>query len=93
MARIVRDTQAWEAEIGRRLRQARKARRLTQRQVADAANVSTSAIKSLEAGNGSTVRTLVGVLRALDLDEEFDRTFAVQPTVDPMALLRAKSRG
>jgi transcriptional regulator with XRE-family HTH domain len=90
MALIVRDTAEWEAEIGRRLKRARKDRGLTQAQLAAAANVSTSAIKSLEAGRGSTLRTLIGALRALDLDEAFDRTFAAAPSVDPMALLRAR---
>ncbi len=90
MSGIVRSTDAWEAELGQRLRTARKRARLSQAALATKANVSLSAIKSLEAGRGSTLRTFVGVVRALNLDTGLDRMFAVASTVSPVAMLQAR---
>jgi transcriptional regulator with XRE-family HTH domain len=91
MSGIVRSTDAWEAELGQRLRVARKRARLSQAALATTANVSLSAIKSLEAGRGSTLRTFISVVRALDLDTGLDRTFAVASTVSPVAMMQARS--
>jgi transcriptional regulator with XRE-family HTH domain len=90
MSVIVRSTAAWEADLGQRLRVARKRARLSQSALAAKANVSLSAIKSLEAGRGSTLRTFVSVVRALNLDTGLDRIFAVTSTVSPVAMLQAR---
>jgi len=90
MAQIARTTQAWEVELGHRMRAARKRAKLSQQALATHANVSLSAVKSLEAGQGSTLRTFVSVVRALDLDANLDRAFAVTSAVSPVALLNAR---
>jgi transcriptional regulator with XRE-family HTH domain len=92
MSDLVRSTDAWEAELGQRVRAARKRARLSQTALATRANVSLSAIKSLEAGRGSTLRTFVGVIRALHLDAGLDRMFAVTSTVSPVAMLQARGQ-
>jgi transcriptional regulator with XRE-family HTH domain len=93
MAKIVRGTGAWEAELGRRLHESRKQQHLSQRVVADLANVSISAVKALEGGHGSTLGTFIGVVRALGLDDTLDRLFTTTSTVDPIALLHEQQRG
>jgi transcriptional regulator with XRE-family HTH domain len=93
MAEIVRGIDAWEAELGRRLRESRKQQRLSQRVVAELANVSMSAVKALEGGRGSTLATFIRVVRALGLDDTLDRLFTTTATVDPIALLREQQRG
>ena len=92
MSQLARGTQAWEAELGQRLRAARKRARLSQAELATRANVSLSAVKSLEAGRGSSLKTFIGVVRALDLDAGLDRVFAVTSTVSPVAMLQARSK-
>lgn len=54
-----------EQVLGGRIRALRAARRLTQVELAERANVSVGALKHLEAGAGATITTLVKVLRAL----------------------------
>jgi transcriptional regulator with XRE-family HTH domain len=93
MAEIVRGIDAWEAELGRRLHERRKQQRLSQRVVAELANVSMSAVKALEGGRGSTLATFISVVRALGLDDTLDRLFMTTATIDPIALLREQQRG
>lgn len=88
----VRSTSGWEAELGNRVRLVRKARKMTQQQLADRSNVSRSAIKYLESGKGSSLATFLNVVRALDLDENLEQIFAVVSTISPLALLQAKRK-
>lgn len=55
-----------EAALGASIKALRLDRNIAQRTIADRAGVSLGALKNLENGKGSTVRTLVSVLRALD---------------------------
>lgn len=87
-----RKTSDWKIELGRRVRLVRKERRMTQQALADRSNVSRSAIKYLESGKGSSLATFLNVVRALDLDENFEQIFAVVSTVSPLALLQAKKK-
>lgn len=89
---IVRSTSGWEAELGNRVRLVRKARKMTQQELADRSNVSRSAIKYLESGKGSSLATFLNVVRALDLDENLEQIFAVISTISPLALLRDKQK-
>ena len=88
---MVRSTADWEIEIGRAVRSARKRVGASQQAVATRANVSLSAVKSLEAGKGSTLRTLISVSRALNLDAGLDRLFVTTAAVSPVAMLRART--
>lgn len=74
------------ADLGQRLAARRLARGVTQAEVAAKAGVSRRALQKLEAGTGSTLETLIRVLRALDLDRAVDN-IAPAATVSPMALL------
>ena len=79
------------AGLGDRLRALRLAADLTQAVVADKAGVSERSLRDLEAGQGSTVQTLVRVLKALGADDVID-ALAPRPAVSPLQLLKHKSR-
>lgn len=78
----------WEAELGAQVRRARLERNLTQATLAEHANIGLSAVRGLEAGKGSTLRTLISVVRALDLDAWLAE-LSPDPGVDPIALADA----
>jgi transcriptional regulator with XRE-family HTH domain len=77
-----------QKELGSRIRNLRIRQAVTQREVADKANVALRAVMSLESGTGSTVSTLVRVLKALNAENGID---ALAPTirVSPMSLLKS----
>ena len=78
-----------EAEIGRQLRSLRLRQDLDQRTLAERAGVALNVVKNLEAGKGSTVSSLIRVLRALG---RADWLNSLSPTVSisPMQMLKAK---
>jgi len=55
-----------EREFGEQVTKARLAAALTQRQLAHQAGVSTRTLQGLEAGTGSSLRTLLAIADALD---------------------------
>jgi transcriptional regulator with XRE-family HTH domain len=83
-----RSTDEWEARIGEQVRALRLDAGHDQVSLARQADVSTSTLQSLENGKGSTLRTLVRVLRALDAADGLD-TIAPASAVSPIDLLRS----
>jgi transcriptional regulator with XRE-family HTH domain len=81
----------WEAILGDQIRQVRIARNLDQAELAELADVSVGAVSNLERGKGSSLRTLVGVLRALDRTDWIE-SLAPAVGVSPMQLLRSKQK-
>lgn len=79
-------TDDWEQALGGAVRAARLAADLDQVTLADAAGVSLGALKNLEGGKGSSVRTLVRVVRALDRTEWL-QALAPPVAVSPLAAL------
>lgn len=79
----------WEGWIGEQVRTARVAARLDQARLAALANISVGTLSNLERGNGSTLKTLVSVVRALDRTDWLE-ALAPSVSVSPMHLLRAK---
>ncbi|MGP8159723.1 MAG: helix-turn-helix transcriptional regulator [Candidatus Dormibacteria bacterium] len=84
-----RTTGEWEAVIGAEVRAARIAANLDQAELAKRADVSLGALKNLEAGRGSTLRTLIRVVRALGR-AEWLVTLAPPITVSPLAMLSSR---
>ena len=80
-------TEDWESRIGEQFRSLRLAAGLDQRSLADAAAVSVGAIRNLERGAGSTLRTLVRVTRVLGR-EDWLATLAPTASVSPIDVLR-----
>jgi transcriptional regulator with XRE-family HTH domain len=72
-----------EAALGASLKALRLDMNIGQRTVAARAGISTGALKNLENGRGSTVKTLVSVLRALDR-ADWLTTIAPVASVNPL---------
>ena len=76
-----------EAEVGRHLKTHRVHKNLDQATVAARAGISVRSLRNLENGNGSSLRTLILVLRALGRETWLD-TIAPVPTINPIMLTR-----
>ena len=76
-----------QAALGKQLQELRIAKNLDQITTAEKAGISEKALRNLEAGRGSSIETLVRVLKALDSLEGL-RLLAPKSTVSPLALLR-----
>lgn len=81
----------WEGVLGDQVRRLRLSRDIDQARLAELADVSVGAVSNLERGKGSSLKTLVAVLRALDRTDWLE-TLAPAVTVSPMQLLRAKQK-
>jgi transcriptional regulator with XRE-family HTH domain len=76
-----------QAILGEQLKKLRIAKNLDQVTTAEKAGISEKALRNLEAGRGSSIETLVRVLKALDSLDGL-RLLAPSPTFSPLALLR-----
>jgi transcriptional regulator with XRE-family HTH domain len=77
--------------LGERMRRLRKTRGLNQSATAEKAGVSEKAVRNLEGGHGSTIETLLRVLKALDALDGIEM-LVPEATVNPMALLPRRTR-
>jgi transcriptional regulator with XRE-family HTH domain len=76
-----------QATLGSQLRQLRIAKNLDQITTAEKAGISEKALRNLETGRGSSVESLLRVLKALDSLDGL-RLLAPAPSISPLALLR-----
>lgn len=58
-------TEEWEHEFGISVQRLRLARKMTQIELAKSANISIGSVQNLEAGKGSSLRSVIAVARAL----------------------------
>lgn len=77
-----------EAGFGAQIRRARLVEDSTQEDLAARANISRKSLAKLEAGQGSTLTTVIKVLRALGRDDWL-ATLEPEPTVSPLRMARA----
>jgi len=84
-----RTVQEWEADLGEQVRAARIAAQLDQATLAERADLSLGAVKNLEGGKGSSLKTLIRVLRVLDRTDWLD-ALAPPITISPLQMLAAK---
>lgn len=84
-------TEQWEHHLGEQVRRARLAENWSQSELAKQANVSRGSVSSLELGEGSSLSTLVRVVRALGRHEWLDE-LSPDPGVSPIAMLEAQRR-
>ena len=75
----------FEAAIGQQIRSLRLRQTVDRATLALRAGCSVSALKSLESGNGSTLRTLVAIVRTLGR-EDWLRNVAPMATISPLNL-------
>lgn len=73
--------------LGERLRRLRLDRNLDQRSTAEKAGISEKALRNLEGGRGSTVETLLRVLKALEYLQGIEM-LVPEISVNPLDLLR-----
>lgn len=76
-----------EVELGENLKALRLSRNIDQRVLAERAGVSPRALQRLENGEGSSLNTLIKVIRALGR-EDWLSAIAPIATVNPMATTR-----
>lgn len=91
MDRSYQTIDEWEAALGHQVRQVRISRDLDQARLAELANVSIATISNLERGKGSSLRTVISVLRALERTDWLE-SLAPAVGVSPMQLLRSKQK-
>lgn len=77
-----------EARVGEQVRALRLRANRTMEEVAAQAGVAAKTVQNLERGRGSTVATLVKVLRAMDA-EDWLETLALDEPTSPIAVLEA----
>lgn len=76
-----------ETELGERLKKLRVHRNLDQTTLAARAGISVRTLRNLESGSGSSLHTLIQVVRALGREQWFE-TIAPVPTINPLMLTR-----
>ena len=79
----------WENQLGLELRSLRLRQDVDQRTLADRAGVALNVVKHLETGKGSTLASLVKVLRALGRVEWLN-SLAPTVSISPMQMLKTK---
>jgi transcriptional regulator with XRE-family HTH domain len=77
-----------EGLMGERIRELRLSLNLDQKTVSERAGLSVRALKNLEQGNGSTLRSLVAVMRILGR-RDWLLNIAQVATINPLTLTRA----
>jgi transcriptional regulator with XRE-family HTH domain len=80
-------TEDWEAKVGSQFRAVRLAAGLDQVGLAEQADVSIGALRNLERGAGSSLRTVIRVARTLNRESWLDAITPL-PTVSPIEVLR-----
>lgn len=85
-------TKGLEVELGRDIRLMRLRQNLTQQELARDANISLSALKGLEAGHGSGIRTLILVARALGRTDWLESFAPRELSISPMQMLRERQK-
>lgn len=78
-------------EVGRRIASIRLSRNLTQSQLADAAEISRSTVRRLEAGESPTLETYIRAVEALGLGIDIDAMLP-DPSVRPVDRVRLKGQ-
>ena len=84
-------TEDWEGYLGEQFRAMRIRANLEQLELAERAGVSVGALKNLEGGKGSSVKTLIKVARALGRTDWLE-ALAPRVSVSPMRLLKARAK-
>jgi transcriptional regulator with XRE-family HTH domain len=91
MLRSYRTIEEWQGLVGQQVRDARIASDLDQVSLAGLADISVGALSNLEGGRGSSLKTLVAVVRALGRTDWLE-SLAPSVTISPIQMLRAKGK-
>lgn len=82
----------WQVRLGEQVRALRIAALLGQDELAERANVSVEALRTLERGSGSSLKTLIRVVRVLDRGDWLDSLDPISDGPTPIEQLRASRR-
>jgi transcriptional regulator with XRE-family HTH domain len=82
----------WLGRLGEQVRAVRIALFWSQADLAEQANVSLRSVQTLEAGGGSSLKTLIAVARALDRTDWLNEFDPRGETLSPVELLRERRR-
>lgn len=77
----------FEADIGQQIKSLRLKQNIERTTLAYQAGCSVSALKNLESGNGSSLRTLIAIVRALGR-EDWLSNVAPMATISPLNMLK-----
>lgn len=77
-----------EVDLGARLKALRLSRNIDQATLADRAGISVRALRKLEAGDGSTLKTLLATVRALGRQEWVTTVAPAGGLLNPLTLTR-----
>ncbi|HEY3301306.1 MAG TPA: helix-turn-helix domain-containing protein [Methylophilaceae bacterium] len=91
MNNIMRSIEDFEFELGEQVRNLRIKRELDQKGLASNANISLGALMNLENGRGSTLKTMIKVLRILGR-EDWLLMLSPQSAISPLAMLRDQKK-
>ena len=83
-------TRELEAELGRQIRTLRLRLDLDQKQLAERAGIALNAVKNLETGKGTSLRSLIQVLRILNRTNWLE-TLAPTVSISPVQMLKTKT--
>jgi transcriptional regulator with XRE-family HTH domain len=81
----------WERHLGAQIRRLRLRQGLDQAELAHRANVDRTTVSRIERGIGGNIGSLVDITRALGRSEWLDTLAPAEPSVSPLALLRARN--
>lgn len=79
----------WEVELGQQVRDLRLRQNIDQQRLAEQSGVALNVVKRLEGGKGTTVSSLIKILRALGRVEWLS-TLAPAISISPLQMLHAK---
>jgi transcriptional regulator with XRE-family HTH domain len=85
-------TEDWERRVGDQVRALRIAALLGQDDLAERANISVTTVQALERGSGSSLKTLIRVLRVLGRTDWLDGLDPRGDGPSPLELLRQSRR-
>lgn len=91
LTNVNNSTEEWERYLGEQFREIRIRADLEQSVLAERAGVSTGAIKNLESGKGSSLKTLIKIARCLGRTDWLE-SMAPQISVSPMQMLATARR-
>lgn len=81
--------QEWEVMVGENIKALRLQKNIDRKTLCDQAGISENALRHLEGGSGSTLKTLVRVVKALDR-EGWLASIAPEISINPLHMVRGK---
>jgi transcriptional regulator with XRE-family HTH domain len=88
---IDKTTEEWEKELGQQIRDLRLWQNIDQQRLAEQAGVALNVVKRLESGKGTTVSSMIKILRSLGRIDWLT-TLAPVVSISPLQMLKEKPK-